>query len=91
MGPGIGPGIIGNSPPKGGGGGMLPFVGGGGGFGLFAAIMDAAASTALFVVLFIFCSIIKFRETNTNIIPQINVHVPCRTFESMGNIYYIEI
>jgi hypothetical protein len=84
--------MTGNSPPKGGGGGMLPLVGGGGGgFGLFAAIMDAAASTALFVVLFISRSIIKLRATNTNMIPQINVHVPCRTFESMGNIYYISI
>jgi hypothetical protein len=68
---------------------MLPFVGGGG-FRLFAAaIIDAAASTELFVGLFISLSVIKFRATNTNIIPQINVHVPCRTFESMGNIYYI--
>jgi hypothetical protein len=88
---GGGPGMTGNSEPKGTGGGMLPLVGGEG-FGLFVAIMDAASSTVLFVVLFISRSIIKFRATRTNMIPQINVHVPCRTFESTGNnIYYIEI
>jgi hypothetical protein len=71
---------------------MLLLVGGEG-FGLFASIMDDAVSlSVLFVFLFMSRNIMKFRTTKTNIMPQINVHVPCRTFESIGNnIYYISI